>query len=181
MVGIGLLVLLAGLAVFSFPAQEAHTVTADISEWDLQSQVLEPFGQDPDSVFYGRLMVPGWWFQLNLSSTDTIELQVSMIRHNPEEKIPIFHRTGTSFNQTVGTSSTGTYIIDVQNKSPSSITLGGNVLTRKAQTNYNTVYPYALPGFLIILGGASGLILGIFKEGKKPSKAKRTRKRVDQR
>ncbi len=171
--------MLAGLLIFLFSAQETHTETAEISKWDLQSTVLKPFGQDPDSIFHARLMTPGWWFQLNLSSSDIIELQVSIMLHNPEEKVPIFDQTGTSFNQIVPTSSTGTYIIDIQNRSPSSITLEGNVLIRKSQTSYYTVYPYALPGFLIILGGTSMLIFGIFKEPKKPSKSKRARKRVE--
>jgi len=176
--GIGLLFLLAGLSVFVFPAQEVYTETVEISKWDLQSRVLAPFGQDQDSTFYGRLMTPERLFQLNLSSSDPIELQVSISRHNPDEKVPIFYQTGTNFNQEVPAYNTGTYIIDIQNKNPSSVTLDGNILVKKLITNYHTTYPYAFPGFLMILGGTSALIFGIFKKSKKPSKSKRTKSKI---
>ena len=176
--GMGLLFLLAGLTVFVFPAQEVYTETEEISKWDLQSRVLAPFGQDQDSAFYGRLMTPERLFQLNLSSSDSIELNVSISQHNPEQKIPIFRQTGTNFNQEVSAQFTATYIIDIQNKNPSSVTLDGNILVKKSITNYHTVYPYAFPGFLMILGGTCTLIFGIFKKSKKPLKPKRTKSKI---
>ncbi len=173
-VGIGLLLLLAGLPVLVFPAQEADTETVKIGKWDLQSLVLAPYGQDQDSTFHARLMNSSRWFQLNLSSSDPIGLQVSISRQGLE-KVPIFNQTRTSFNQKVSASATGTYVIDIQNKNPSSVTLDGNVLEMQLKTNYRTVYPYALLGFLMILGGTGVLIFGILRNPKKPSKSKRAR------
>lgn len=175
-IGIGLSLLVLGFPLFLYPAQEGHTETIKIDKWDLQSRVLAPSGQDKDSTFQGGLMNSSRWFQLNLSSSDPIDLQVSIIRHDPEEKVPIFKQTGTSFNQKVQASVTGTYWIDVQNINPTSVTLHGNILTMQEQTGYHTIYPYVLLGFPLVLAGIITLVYGISKKTKKPSKLKSKRR-----
>ncbi len=171
----GLIFLIAGLLIFLLPVQEVYT-EIDVSEWDLHSRVLDPSGQDHDSTFYATLMKHEWWFQLNLSSSDPVELQVSILQHNPEEKVPIFNQTGSNFKQNVFAQNTGTYVIDIKNTNPSPVTLEGKVLAKQLETN--TIHPYALPGFLIILVGAATLLFGIFKGTKKHSKPKRAKSEI---
>lgn len=177
-VGIGILLLLAGSLISFQATQGVNYDTVEVSKWDLHSKVLAPFGEDQDSTFYGRLMHREWWFQLNVSSSNTIALLISIVQHNPEQKVPIsgWPKTGTDFEQKVLARNTGTYMIDIQNNNPLSVNLDGTILAYRPEPYYYNVYPYVLPGFLLILAGTSALIFGIFKKPRKlQSKSKTTK------
>ena len=172
-VGIGLFLCVVGLAFLVFQAQEEYAETVDVYEWNLQSEPLAPSGENRDSTFYGRYMDYGMWFQLNVSSSNSIELQVSRMQHDPDLKIAIFDQIGIHFDQKISGLYPGTYVIDIKNESPSWVTLDGSVLVRRLETNHRNVYPYTIPGFLIMLGGTGVLVFGIFRKPKKLSKSKR--------
>lgn len=168
-VGIGILLLLAGFLISFQATQGVYYETVEVSRWDLQSRVLAPSGEDKDSTFYGRLMHRDWWFQLNVSSSDTIALLISIVLHNPERQVPIsgWPKTGTEFEQTMFAQNTGTYMIDIQNINPLPVNLDGDILAYRPEPRYYNIYSYTLPGFLLILAGTSALIFGIFKRPKK--------------
>lgn len=119
-------------------------------------------------------MQPGMWFQLNISSSDSIKVIISIIQHlgGPEKDTVAGPFTGTSFHQKATVSVTATYWIDIYNENLTPVTLYGNVLVQQEETSYHTVYPYVIPGFLIMLGGITTLLFGIFKRPKKPSKSR---------
>ncbi len=117
-------------------------------------------------------MKPNWYFQLDISSNDTVQLIVSISSSVTQDKDPIRVLTGTNFNQQVVTPYTGTYWIDIENETPSPVSLDGNVIVNQVETMYHNVYPYALPGYLIVVAGAGILIFGIFKKPKRLSKPK---------
>ncbi len=168
-VAMGLLLLIAGFVALLFPAEEPYQETLQIDEWSVASRILAPFARTPA---YGRLMKPDWYFQLDLSSNDTVQLIVSISSSVTLEKVPIFIRTGTNFNQQVVTPNTGTYWIDIENETPSPVSLDGNVIANQVETTYRNLYPYALPGYFIVVAGAGILIFGIFKKPKRLSKPK---------
>jgi hypothetical protein len=165
---IGSIILIAAVAMLVYPEEKADSKVVYVSTWDLQSETLAP----GNGTFYGRLMTVGMWFELNVSSSGLIELQIS-ISQSSGTKVPFFTPSpSTSFTQQVSTGQTGTYVIDVTNISPSTVTLDGNVITKKWETTYHTVQPYAFAGFLLMLAGAAVLVLGI-KRSRKQSTLKR--------
>ncbi len=168
-VAIGLLLLIAGFVALLFPAEEPYPETLQIDEWSVASRILAPFARTPA---FGRLMKPNWYFQLDISSNDTVQLIVSISSSVTQDKDPIRVLTGTNFNQQVVTPYTGTYWIDIENETPSPVSLDGNVIVNQVETMYHNVYPYALPGYLIVVAGAGILIFGIFKKPKRLSKPK---------
>lgn len=117
-------------------------------------------------------------FKLNLSSSDPVKVTVSFVQHSVTgtTKVSIFEQQGSSFDQKVSISGRGTYHVDITNENPFPVTLDGNVLVQQRETNYRTIYPYIIPGFIIMLGGSSLLIYGTLKKTKKPSKSKRLSK-----
>lgn len=175
-VGLGLILVSLGITSLLYPIQEAYTETEEVHRWDLEARILAPAGQDQDSLFLARLMNSSRSFQLNLSSSDIVYLQVSRSRHNPEGKEPIFTQTGTSFNQEVETTTTATYIIDIENTNLTPVTLHGNIRTLQEMTKYRASFPYAFLGLLAILAGSIALYFGIFRRPKKPSRLKAKRK-----
>lgn len=174
-VGLGLILVSLGILGLLYPIQEPYAETEEVDRWDLESRILAPAGQDQDSLFYGHMMNSSRSFQLNLSSSDIIYLQVSRSRHDPEGKEPIFTQTGTSFNQEVKATTTATYIIDIENTNLTPVTLQGDVRVLQEMTKYRTSFPYALLGFLAILGGSITLFFGFFRKHKKPSRLKARR------
>ncbi len=167
----GLVLLVLGIAISMFPAQEPYieSEAVTIAEWSLQQQTLAP----QNTTFYGKMAEHGTWFQLNISSSDSVKVTVSLVQHAPgPTKVPIFEEMGISFKQTVLIYSTGMHYIDVVNENAFSVTLWGNVLVQQQQTEtkYRTIYPYFIPGLLIMLGGTTTLLFGISKKPRKPSK-----------
>lgn len=124
-------------------------------------------------------MQPGMWFQLNISSSDSVKVVISILQHlgGPEKDTVAGPFIGTSFHQKATVSVTATYWIDIYNENPSTVTLYGNVLVQQEETNYHTVYPYVIPGFLIMLGGITTLLFGIFKRPRKLSKSRSKHKK----
>jgi len=158
--------LVAGGVIFVFPAQENYLETVTKRKWNL-SRTLAPH----NSTFYGTYMEPGSWFQLNISSSSSVRVIVSTVKHDPDPtKIPYFEHTGTSFNQKLPAG--GTNFIDIENENPFPVTLQGNVLMQHGEEKYRTIYPYVIPGFLLVLGGTGALIFGVFKKPRGPSKFK---------
>jgi len=172
-VGIGLVLLATGMALLAFPTQEASETTVDVKEWNLQSKTLGPQNSPQNSTFYGTFMRPGMWFQLGVSSSDFVQLNVSVLQ-NPGIRTPFLIKEGTSFDQKVTISQTGTYVVDIRNINPYNVTLDGKVIVRETETNYRTTNPYAFPGFIVTLGGTAAMAFGIFKKPKRASKPKRT-------
>lgn len=125
-------------------------------------------------------MEPGMWFQLNISSSDSVVVTVSFAQQSSggSTKVPVFlPPEGSSFNQKVSISFTGTYFIDITNENSFPVTLWGNVLVQERELNYHMIYPYVVPGLLVMLGGASVLVFGISKGVKRPSRLKDLRKK----
>ena len=167
---LGVFLLILGLSIMALPTQEAFMEKREVNvgdPWKLQSRILPP----QDTTFYAKLMTPGMWFQLDISSTDLIELQISVMQ-DETTRIPVFSpQEATSFDQKVDIARTGTYVIDIENTSQSTVTLEGEVLTKnlEAMPNFST---YAFLGFPFMLGGTIVLIYGILKKPKK-SRTKR--------
>ena len=175
----GLILLIVGIAIFVFPTQETYVEPPEvvtIGEWTMQQRTLAP----QNATFYGKMVEPGMWFRLNISSSDPVKVTISLVQHAPDPtKAPIFEETGISFEQAVLIYNTGMHYVDVVNENAFSVTLEGNVLVQKQQTNtnYRTIYPYFIPGSLIMLGGTTTLLFGIFKTSRKPSKPKSKHKK----
>lgn len=175
-ISIGLILLVAGVVIFVFPAQETYLETSTAKTEDLQSRTIAP----QDYTSYGSFMNSSRWFQLNISSSNSsgapapVKLTVSVVQHvGSPGKVPLlgYPQIGSVFNKNVPASATGTYYVDIENENPFSVTLEGNIRVQQTNEKYRTVYPYVIPGFLIMIVGAGALIYGIFK---KPSKFKRT-------
>lgn len=170
---LGAFLLILGLAIMILPTQEPFLAKREVEvrSWELQeiSPVLPPQDTAPG---FGRLMLPGMWFQLDISSTDLIEVRISVIQHNPTTKVPVFNQEATSFNQKVEISNTGTYWVDIENTSQSTVTLEGEILAKELEATPNTS-TYALLGFPFMLGGSIAMIHGILKKPKKSPRAKR--------
>ena len=166
---LGTFLLALGLAIMVLPTQEAFMEKreVEVGSWELQSRVLPP----QNTTFYAKLMRPGMWFQLDIGSTDLIEVRISVVQQETT-KIPIFNQEATSFNQKVLISNTGTYVVEIENTSQSTVTLEGEVLAKNLEATPNT-YTYAFLGFPFMLGGAITLIYGVLKKSKKSSRAKR--------
>lgn len=171
-IGIGLVFWVVGVAVLAFPVPEEYVETIDIDVWDLQSRTLAPSGEDQNSTFYGRHMGPGMSFVFDVSSTGSVELRVSVVRQDPPSVTPIHTQAGTYFNHTMAGFQGGTYLLEIENKNPWSVTLQGNVLVRQSETKSRNVYPYTIPGALVIAGSTGACIYGFFKD---PSKSRRSR------
>lgn len=171
-VGIGLVFWIVGVAVLAFPVPEEYVETVQIDEWNLQSLTLAPPGEDRNSTFYGRYMGPGTAFIFDVASSGSVELRVSVVRQNPESITPIYTQIGTYFNRTMVGFQGGTYLVEIENKSPQSVTLQGNVQVTQSETKQRNVYPYAIPGALVIAGSTGVSIYGVFKN---PSKSRRSR------
>lgn len=167
-IAIGLVVLIAGLALTVVSSQEEYTEITQKDEWPLYSKTL----LSQNSTFYATLMNPGMWFQLNVSAAYPVGLQVSITRL-PDIKDPIFIQIDTKFDQKVQASRTGTYWIDIENGNSFPVTLDGNVLVMQPETHYNSTHPYALPGFLIMLAGIAVAVWGGFRKPKEGARSRR--------
>jgi hypothetical protein len=113
------------------------------------------------------------WFQLGISSTDSIRLTVSLVQ-SQEVKTPIFNQVGTSFDQVVTAGRTGTYWIDIINVSPSSVTLEGEILTKQLEPAPITSSPLILVGAPLMIVGATILVYGVLKEKPRTLRSKRS-------
>ena len=160
-----------GVVILVFPSRVTYFETSTVKEWDLQSRILVP----QDSTFYGHFMNSTRSFQLNIASSNSsgtpapVKVTASVVQHSGGSvKVPLsgYPQTGSSFNQKVLPHSGGTYFIDIENENPFPVTLKGNILVLQTEENYRTIYPYVIPGFLIMLGGIGALIHGIFKKPK---------------
>jgi hypothetical protein len=170
-VSVGLILLVAGVVISVFPRQESYVVSEAVTlkEWPLQQQTLTP----QNTTFYGQKIEPTMWFKLNISCSDSVRTTVSLVRHtNGDTKDSIFNQTGANFNQTVSVLIGGTYYVDIINENPFSVTLNGNVLVQAqhTETKYRNVYPYTVPGLLVMLGGAITSFFGIFRRTRRPSR-----------
>jgi len=174
LVSMGLILLVIGVIIFLFPKQEPYfeLKPVTIDEWNLQQRTLAP----QNTTSYARLMKPGMLFRLNIScanASNSVKVTVSFVKRLMSPiKVPIFEQTGNIFNQEVPISGTGTYFVDVTNENPNPVTLLGNVLIQQKRINYYTIYPYVIPGFLIMLTGTIVLIIGISKRPKRAPKSR---------
>lgn len=168
---LGALVLFIGLVLSALTTQEAFSAKreVEVDTWTLPDRVYPP----QDSTFYARLMQPGMWFQLAVSSTDSIRLTVSLVQ-SQEIKTPVFNQVGTNFDQIVTAGITGTYWIDIVNVSPSSITLEGEILTKGLEAAPITSSPLILVGAPLMIIGAIVLVYGVLKEKPRTLRSRRS-------
>lgn len=171
-VGLGLFLLTTGLAILVFPTP--HTSTVDISRWDFPVNTLDP----QKTTFYAQSMSPGNWFQLNVTATNLVELQISGVSQSGTVKTPVFTDQGTRFTQKVSVALTGSYEVDVTNISSSTITLSGCVLAQKSVADNAILGPYASLGFLVMLVGLTVLCFGLLTKSKTRLKSKDLKKRA---
>lgn len=177
-VSVGLVLLVAGVAIiFAFSAQETYSEDITLKDWSLQQRTLEP--QETAGPYGYGPMERGMWFHIQLSSWNSsdelapVKVKVSTTQTGTISQ-PLFEGSNSRFNQQVKITSGGTYVVDITNENPFSVTLEGEILVQKEETSQGTVYPYAVPGFLITLVGMGALIFGIFKKPKKKFKPKST-------
>jgi hypothetical protein len=162
------MLLIVGVAISAFPSEESHVET--ISE-KIGTSTFTRTLPAQNTTWVATLMETGMWFQLNITSSDSVSVTMSvLIAQEPE---PIWGATGSSFDQKLSVPGTGTYVIEVANENPFPVALDGNVIKQQYETNYSTVFPYFLPGLLIALGGAAALLFGILR---KPTRTARTAK-----
>ncbi len=168
---LGAFVLLIGILLPALTTQEAFSAKreVEVDSWTPPDRVFPP----EDSTFYARLMQPGMWFQLDVSSTDSIRLTVSLIQ-SQAIKDPIFTDVKTSFDQIVTTGRTGTYWIDIINVSPSSITLEGKIITKQLEPAPITSSPLILVGAPLMIIGAIVLVYGVLKEKPRTLRSRRS-------
>ncbi len=172
---IGLILLILGAAIFIFPAQESYQNTVTETEWPLQQVILEP--QNSTFWGWGPMIYRVHSIQLNIDSLDssgypaTVIVTISTTQQEGTSKI-VFQDSQSSFHQLIPISLGGTYFVDIKNANSFSVTLEGSIDVQKTEEGNRTVYPHALPGFLIMLGGACVLIFGVFKKPKKTFKPK---------
>jgi len=162
----GIILLIVGAAISAFPSQESHVET-------INKEIL-PFTRTlaaHNTTWAGALMTTGMWFQLNITSSNSVSVTMSiLVAHVPE---PIWGATRSSFDQKLKISGTGTYVIEVANENPFPVVLDGNVIVQQDKTSHSTVFPYFLPGLLIALGGATVLLFGVFKKPTRTARATR--------
>jgi hypothetical protein len=170
-VAAGLFLLAVGVVVSAIPAQETYieTITLEEKTWNLHLLTL---AANATIGPYGSYMEPGRSFQLDVSSSDDVRLEVSIMTQQGGSEEPVFAQTGRSFNQKVAASVMATYVIYITNENPVAVTLDGSVFVTEEQTSLRTVYPYLVPGVLVMLGGAISLPVGISKKSEKPPKSK---------
>lgn len=168
--GIGLVLLITGVVTFALPMQEPYSETTTLDTWEVQPEMLPP----QNSTFYGRSMNPALRFKLDVSSSAPVNVTVSFVQQSPggPTKVPIFEQTDSSFRQEILIPRSSTYWVDIVNDNPFSVTLEGDILVQQVETNYRTIYPYAIQGFLITLMGIVTMVFGIFRKPKRPSKSK---------
>jgi len=168
---LGALVLFIGLVLSALTTQEAFSAKreVEVDTWTPPDRVFP----SQDSTFYARLMQPGMWFQLAISSTDSIRLTVSLVQ-SQEVKTPIFNQVGTSFDQVVTAGITGTYWIDVVNVSPSPVTLEGEILTKQLEPAPITSSPLVIVGAPLMIIGAIILVYGVLKEKPRTLRSRRS-------
>ncbi len=156
----------------AFPMQEPEYETVTAKTWDLDQETLAPWDQPYNSTFYASMMNESRWFQLNISSSDTVRVEISIIQR---DGAPVKQRVagpfiGTKFTQKAEPTITATYYIDIYNDNPTEVTLYGNVLVQQRNAHYHTVFLYVMPGTLIMLGGIVTLAVGVFRKARKPLK-----------
>jgi hypothetical protein len=170
--------LIVGVVTFALPAQETYLETTTLDKWEVQPETLPP----QNATFYGRSMNPRLWFKLDMSSSAPVNVIVSFVQQSVggPTKVPIFEQTASSFRQEIPIPRSSTYWVDIMNENSFPVTLEGDVRVQQAETNFRTVHPYAIQGFLLTLVGIITLVFGIFKKPKKPSKPKGSRTRKKQ-
>jgi hypothetical protein len=168
---LGALVLFIGLALSALTTQEAFSAKreVEVDTWTPPDRVFPP----QDSTFYARLMQPGMWFQLAVSSTDSVRLTVSLVQ-SQEIKTPVFNQVGTNFDQIVTAGITGTYWIDIVNVSPSSITIEGVILSKGLEEAPITSSPLILVGAPLMIIGTIVLVYGVLKKKPRTLRSKRS-------
>jgi len=155
----GIILLIVGVAISAFPSKESHVET--ISE-KIGTSTFTRTLPEQDTTWVATLMQTGMWFQLNITSSNSVSVTMSVLIAQEPEKI--WGATGSSFDQKLSVPGTGTYVIEVANENPFPVALDGNVIKQYYETDYSTVFPYFLPGLLIALGGVAALLFGIFKK-----------------
>ncbi len=160
-----------GLSLSALTTQEAFSAKreVEVDTWTPPDRVFPP----QDSTFFARLMQPGMWFQLDISSTDSVRLTVSRIQ-SQTIKTPIFNKVETNFDQVVTAGVTGTYWIDIINESPSSITLEGKIITKQLEPAPITSSPLILVGAPLMIIGAVVLVYGVLKEKPRTLRSRRS-------
>jgi hypothetical protein len=169
---LGILILIAGLLILAFPSFNTSATAVDVFTWTIPKNVLTP----QNSTFYLQSMSPGYWFKLNVLSTDVVQLDISVLSREGQGKTSIFSQQGTSFTQKVGVATTGTYDVNITNTSTSTVSLSGNVVAQKPETSAQIINQYAFPGFLLMLVGTGIVAFGIFRKPKVGLKTKRAKR-----
>lgn len=103
-----------------------------------------------------------------------MKLTVSVVKHTGGvTKVPLlgYPQIKSSFNQEVPVSAMGTYSIDIENENPFPVTLDGNIVVLQTNEYNRTIYPYVIPGFLVMITGVGMVIYGILKRPSKPKRA----------
>lgn len=166
--------------IMAFPTQEPEFETVTVKTWNLEQKILGAQNEPYNSTYYASMMNSSRWFLLNISSSDTVKVEISIVKH---DGAPVKQRVagpfiGTKFTQKAEPTVTATYYVDIYNENPTQVTLHGNVLVEQRNTYYHTVNLYVLPGFLVMLGGVVTLLFGAYKKPRKPSKSRRKHREI---
>jgi hypothetical protein len=172
-----LILVAAGIIIMALPAQEAEYETITVKTWELEGEVLSPQDGPYNSTFYASMMNESRWFQLNISSSDTVRVEISIVQHAPttvKQRVagPFI---GTRFTQKAEPTITATYYIDIYNDGSTEVALYGNVLVEQRNALYHTVFLYVMPGTLVMLVGIITLVVGVFKKVGKPARSRSKR------
>jgi uncharacterized integral membrane protein len=171
-VALGVIILIAGFLILVFPSFNTSTTSVDVYTWTIPKNILTPL----NFTFYLQSMSPGYWFKLNVLSTDMVQLDISILSQSGQVNTPIFSQQGTSFTQKVTTATTGTYDVNITNTSTSTVTLSGNVVAQRPEASARIINQYAFPGFLVMLIGTTIVAFGIFRKPRAYMKTRRDKR-----
>jgi hypothetical protein len=165
---VGFFILIIGIVSAAFPTQKPHNEEQLLGSHSFGPLTIRP--EDPGPS-WGLDMREGTFFELDLSASDTIRVQIG----TPTATSPsgymltniIFDQAATNFFQNVTVASDSTYQVQITDGAATPVTVSGNVTAKSILTTYQTLYPYSSYGTLVALGGLASLTFGILSRPKK--------------
>lgn len=169
-VTIGILLLLAGIAIASIPTSKEEPVytAEDIQEPFDAARTLNPPPSPSNLTFWGVYIENGNFVKFELTANGIIRVEIYTVSRTLRERTTHFNETGTSFTQIYPIFEGDTYYIQIRNQNPDAVTTSGKIRVQKTvvtKRSYNT-YPYAIWGLGVMVIGFAVLIAGIFSKQK---------------
>jgi hypothetical protein len=167
---VGLIVVIAGVALAVFSTRESYTTAEELSVWypiytqnPADYSTLSPASEPYNRTFWGYGPMPfNGLLELNIATTGPVRVLVSFIVGQDVVDV-VYDVTGTMFEGKSIPAGGGTYQVEIRNEGSESVRIysGSNVRAMADKTDYVTVYPYTNLGGLVAAVGVILLVLGL--------------------